>query len=135
GLLDRRHDQLCAPRGGSEAVRLHAAAAALSGAALRPASVRMAFSAPGGVEVDVGYRVDGAGAVVDVQVDGEPLPGLRVGTVTADAVDLEVDGRRRQFRVSRAADPGTGGVVDVDSILGHTELVEIDRLPPERQEA
>jgi hypothetical protein len=46
---------------------------------------------------------------------------LRVGARHADAVDLEVDGVRRLVRLSRA-----GAVVDVDSVLGHTELVALD---------
>jgi hypothetical protein len=56
-----------------------------------------------------------------VEVDGVPLAGLRVGARRADAVDLEVDGVRRLVRLSRA-----GAVVDVDSVLGHTELVVLD---------
>src|SRR5581483_7742916 len=88
GFLDRHHAALTAPRGGAEAVRLHAAAAALA--------------------------------------------GLRVGAIAPDAVDLEVDGRRRRVAVAR-----TGAVVDCDSVLGHTELVELDPfpLPEERAEA
>jgi hypothetical protein len=62
-----------------------------------------------------------AGGQLDVEVDGRPLPGLRVGRVTPGTVDLEVDGVRRLVRVARA-----GSVVDVDSVLGHTELVELD---------
>jgi acetyl/propionyl-CoA carboxylase alpha subunit len=127
GLLDRHHDQLCAPRGGVEAVRIHAAAAALSGMAGGREAVPASFSGPGGVVVEVGCRVDGTGAVAEVEVDGEPLPGLRVGRVTADTVDLEVDGRRRQIRVSWAH-PGSG-IVDIDSPLGHTELAVVHRGP------
>src|SRR5205807_1180396 len=44
----------------------------------------------------------------------------------ADAVDLEVDGRRRSITVAWAP---AGGIVDVDSRLGHTELVELDPFP------
>jgi propionyl-CoA carboxylase alpha chain len=49
---------------------------------------------------------------------------VRVGSVTAAVVDLEVDGRRRLIHVTPA-----GTVVDVDSSLGHTELVELDPFP------
>jgi len=53
-----------------------------------------------------------------VAVDGAPLPDLRVGGITAEAVDLEVDGLRRRVAVAR-----DGDVIDCDSPLGHTELV------------
>jgi hypothetical protein len=72
--------------------------------------------------MDVTYETDAAGTVVAVEVAGETLPGVRVGAITAttaddSTVDLEVDGRRLPFRVSR-----TGGNIDVDSALGHTEF-------------
>jgi acetyl/propionyl-CoA carboxylase alpha subunit len=60
-------------------------------------------------------------------------------------VDLEVDGRRRQIAVSRGGPAGAVvdvrigdvAIVDVDSLLGHTELVELDpfQLPEETAEA
>jgi len=143
GLLDRHHAALTGARGGAEAVRLHAAAAALAGMAARrraattvlpglPAGWRnnpsqpqaVAFAGPGGERVDVRYRVDRNGAVAEVAVDGEALAGLRVDVLAADAVVLEVDGRRRRVAVAR-----TGEVVDCDSVLGHTELVELDPFP------
>jgi len=143
GLLERHHAVLTVPRGGAEAVRLHAAASALAGMAARrgaattvlpglPAGWRnnpsqpqaVAFAGPGGERVDVRYRVERNGAVADVEVDGEALPGLRVDDLAADAVVLEVDGRRRRVAVAR-----TGEVVDCDSVLGHTELVELDPFP------
>jgi acetyl/propionyl-CoA carboxylase alpha subunit len=124
GLLDRHHDQLCAPRGGWEAVRIHAAAAALSGVAGRPGPV--AFAGPGGLSLDVDCRPDEVGSVIAIEVNGEALPGVRVGAVTAEAVDVEVDGRRRLVTVSW----GPSGVVDVDSALGHTELVMLGPGPP-----
>jgi len=123
-------------------VRLHAAAAALAGMAARRAAATVlpgapagwrnnpsqpqttAFTGPGGECLDVAYRVDRAGAVAGVDVDGEALPGLRVGALGPEAVDLEVDGRRRIIAVARAGD-----VVDCDSPLGHTELVELDPFP------
>jgi propionyl-CoA carboxylase alpha chain len=117
GFFDRHHDRLCAPRGGEAAVRLHAAAAALAG----PAAGRSWFRGPAGERIEVVCRAGPAGVVAGVEVDGVPLPGLRVGARHADAVDLEVDGVRRLVRLSRA-----GTVVDVDSVLGHTELVVLD---------
>jgi len=116
-FVDRHHTELCVPRGGAEALRLHAVAATLAGLTRSPAG-SAAFTGPAGEWVEVGYRLDSSGQVTDVTVDGAALSGLRVGAVTADAVDLEVDGLRRGVAVSR-----DGGVMDCDSSLGHTELV------------
>jgi hypothetical protein len=117
GFFDRHHERLCAPRGGEAALRLHAAAAALAG----PGAGRSSFRGPAGERVEVLCRTGPAGVVAGVEVDGVALAGLRVGAGRTDAVDLEVDGVRRLVRLSRA-----GTVVDVDSVLGHTELVVLD---------
>jgi acyl-CoA carboxylase subunit alpha len=122
GLLDRHHPMLCRPRAGAEAARLHAVAATLAGL-IRPPAGSAVFTGPAGERIEVGYRTDPAGAVTEVHVDGMPLTDLRIGEVTAGAVDLEVGGVRRRVAVARAGD-----VVDCDSRLGHTELVELD--PP-----
>jgi acetyl/propionyl-CoA carboxylase alpha subunit len=84
------------------------------------------FERPGGESgtVEVGYRFDRFGAVVAIEVDGEPLPGVRVDSLSAGEVDLEVDGVLRRISVARS-----GPVHDVDSGLGHTELVEVERFP------
>jgi len=121
GFLDRQAGRR-APRGGAEAVRLHAVAATLAalatpGVARRPAG-SSAFAGPAGEWVEVAYRQDASGRVTEVAVDGVVLPDLRVGAVTADAVDVEVDGLRRRVTVAR-----DGDVIDCDSRLGHTELV------------
>jgi propionyl-CoA carboxylase alpha chain len=121
GFLERHHRSLCAPRAGAQAVRLHAAAAALSA---RVAHLRLSFGDPAAA-VEVGCRTDPAGDVVEIAVAGEPLAGLRLGPVTADVVDIEVDGRRRRVHISWTP----GGVVDVDSGLGHTQFVALDPLP------
>ena len=145
GLLERHHDDLVRPRGGAEAFRLHAAAAALAGMAGRRATAPVlpglpagwrnnpsqpqtaAFAGPGGERIEVAYRIDRGGAVAEVAVDGEPLAGLRVSTPEPGVVDLEIDGRRRTVSVTPSG-PG-GSVVDVDSVLGHTELRELDPFP------
>jgi propionyl-CoA carboxylase alpha chain len=117
GFLDRHHAALAAPRGGAGALRLHALAATLVGLTRSPAG-SATFTGPAGEWVEIAYRQDGSGAVTEVAVDGAPLPGLRVSDITAEAVDLEVDGLRRRVAVAR-----DGDIVDCDSPLGHTELV------------
>ena len=118
GFLDRHHSVLTAPRGGAEAVRLHAVAATLAGLT-RPPAGSAAFTGPAGEWVEVAYRLDDSGAVTDVAVDGVPLADVRVGGATAAGeVDFEVGGLRRRVTVAR-----DGDVVDCDSRLGHTELV------------
>jgi propionyl-CoA carboxylase alpha chain len=141
GFLERHADEVLAPLAGPGAVRLHAAAAALAGAAGRreaapvqrtlPAGWRnnpsrladATFEGPAGGTVEVGYRFDRSGGVT-VEVDGEPLPGVRVDSMSAGQVALEVDGVLRRISVARS-----GPVHDVDSGLGHTELVEVERFP------
>jgi acetyl/propionyl-CoA carboxylase alpha subunit len=124
GFLGRHHEALVRPRGGAEVVRIHAAAAALAGPPMpRP----VVFAGPGGRRIEVACRVDPGGTLSEVVVDGEPLPDPRAGTLGPGAVDLEVDGRRRTISVTRSG-PG-GMVVDVDSVLGHTELTELEPPP------
>ena len=117
GFLDRHHAALALPRGGAAALRLHAVAATLAGLTRGPAG-SATFTGPDGQWVEVAYRLDSSGLVTDVAVDGAPVPELRVGPVSAETVDLEVDGLRRRVAVARHGD-----VVDCDSPLGHTELV------------
>ncbi|MGH9008310.1 MAG: biotin carboxylase N-terminal domain-containing protein [Acidimicrobiia bacterium] len=117
GFLDRHSAALAVPRRGAAALRFHAVAATLAGLTRSPAG-SATFTGPAGEWVEVAYRQDPSGAVTEVAVDGAPLPGLRVGGVTAEAVDLELDGLRRRVAVAR-----DGDVVDCDSPLGHTELV------------
>lgn len=120
-FVDLHQDALVATRGGEEAVRLHALAAALAGRA-RPSSGSAVFRAPAGERVEVCYRVDPTtGTVVDADVDGVPLPDLRVGSAEPTAVDVEIAGMRRRVSVTRRGD-----VIDCDSRLGHTELVVLD---------
>jgi acetyl/propionyl-CoA carboxylase alpha subunit len=117
GFLDRHNQALCLPRGGSEAVRVHAVAATLGGFA-RPPVGSTVFTGPTGERIEVAYRIDPTGAPAEVEVDGVPLAGVRLRGVSPEAVDLEVDGHRRRVTVTRAGD-----VIDCDSRLGHTELV------------
>ncbi|HKY77570.1 MAG TPA: acetyl/propionyl-CoA carboxylase subunit alpha, partial [Acidimicrobiia bacterium] len=117
GFLDRHHAALSTPRGGTAALRLHAVAATLAGPTRSPAGSAN-FTGPAGEWVEVAYRQDPSGVVTDVSVDGAALPHVRVGGVSAETVDLELDGLRRRVAVARYGD-----IVDCDSPLGHTELV------------
>jgi propionyl-CoA carboxylase alpha chain len=149
--------------GGLVAVRLHAAAAALAAQADRRATASVYPAAPSGWRnnpsqlqrvtlevawppdlgpapgpglgraVSVAYRFDRTGALVALEVGGDPLPGARLWGCAPDPahppgsrggqatrtwlVDLEVEGVRRRFEVHQVGDTAY-----VDSPLGHTEL-------------
>jgi propionyl-CoA carboxylase alpha chain len=88
------------------------------------------FGGPAGERIDVAYGTDRTGRVAAVEVDGEAVSRLRVGVLGPEAVDLEVDGLLRRVAVARYGD-----VVDCDSRLGHTELVELDPFPVPQEDA
>ena len=128
-----------APLADDRTHRLHAVAAALAGAASRRASATVLAPLPSGwrnvasglqrtsylvgeQQVDVGYALRRSGPVVEV--DGEPLAGVRVWSASAELVDLEVDGVRRRYRVAVV-----DGTAYVDSPLGSSALVEVERYP------
>ena len=127
-------------------IAVHAAVAALAGQVANRAAApvlgtlpsgwrnvpsapnRVTFSA--GEDYTVGYRLHGRQAAIseaDILVNGEPLGG-RVAVVRAapDAVDLEVDGVRRGYRVHRVSTAG-GTEVYVDGPDGSTALAERPR--------
>jgi acetyl/propionyl-CoA carboxylase alpha subunit len=139
GYLER-HDPaiLGAPPTDAATLRLHALAAALAARAARRAAAPVLRSLPAGwrnnpsalqevafdcgeQRISVGY---GTGDPLIATVDGEPLAAVRVHEVSAECVDLEVDGVRRRVRVHAA-----GGAIHVDSPLGSTLLHEVERLP------
>jgi acetyl/propionyl-CoA carboxylase alpha subunit len=141
GFLERHREALLEPLAGPGAERLHAVAAALAAAAGRreaatvlrslPVGWRnnpsrledVAFETRSGGRIEVGYRFDRSGGVT-VQVDGRPLSAVRIHRLTPGEADLEVDGLRRRYSVARS-----GLLHDVDSSLGYTELVEVERFP------
>jgi acetyl/propionyl-CoA carboxylase alpha subunit len=126
--------------------RLHAVAAALAGQADRrarapvqpslPSGWRNVDSAPQRVELAddagplaVAYRVHrrpvgSATTPAELTVDGEPVEPVVLGQVTADLVELTVDGVRRRVTVARH-----GTTHYVDSPLGSSVFTEADRFP------
>ena len=136
-----QHDPkvLGAPLADDDAVRLHALAAALGAAAARRATAAVLAGLPSGWrnlpstlqttsyalgerEVAVGYAHRRGGTVA--QVDGEPLDGVVVHSASGTAADLEVAGVRRTFALRTV-----GSTTWVDSALGATTLVEVERYP------
>jgi len=138
GFLDR-HDPVALSASASappaELRRWHTMAAALSGQAERdgsrpvqpavPSGWRNVFTSTQKVTYDggeVGYRLTRDGFAVTV--DDEALDGLTVWALTPTAVDATVAGVRRRIEVQRV-----GATSYVDSDLGASTLVEVDRFP------
>jgi len=132
-----RHDpaELGRPLVDEAGLRLHAAAAALAGAAARRTSASVLGAVPSGWRnvrsalQRTAYDVDGQTVEVGytdgvVEVDGVALQGLRVWSASGEQVDLEVDGLRRRVDVHVV-----GAVSYVDSALGASVLVEAERYP------
>jgi acetyl-CoA carboxylase biotin carboxylase subunit len=137
--------ELGKPLGNAQAVRLHAAAAALAfqarnrmeAAVLRhipsgwrnnPSQLHRVKLEVDGQEVLVEYHLGRRGMVL--QVDGQKVDAL-VELCRPDGVVLEVDGIRRAFDVNLV-----GNSAYVDSPLGATEFRIAPRfIPPEEQKA
>ncbi|MGI9649520.1 MAG: biotin/lipoyl-containing protein, partial [Acidimicrobiia bacterium] len=136
----QRHspEDLSAPLTDEGAGAIHALAAALADQAARRAAARVQASIPSGwrnnpsQDQAVSYRR--AGSVIEIgywigpdavaaRIDGEEVV---LGDVDAgpDQVEMAVEGVHRRYLVSRA-----GGRHYVDSTLGSTDLVEVDRFP------
>ena len=119
----------------SDGVRLHAAAAALAGAAARRAQATVLTALPSGwrnlpsalatttfTQEDCSIRVDyGPSTLI---VEGTALQGVRIWSAAADLVDLEADGVRRRYDVHLC-----GAATYVDSSLGSSALLEVERFP------
>jgi propionyl-CoA carboxylase alpha chain len=139
GYLER-HDPAGLARNPQEAtaLRVHALAAALAGAAERRAAARVQRTVPSGWRnvpnadqtavfttgdrtVEVGYRFTRHG--LRASVDGERLDAV-ADDVAPDRVTLTVDGVRRTVEVHRV-----GATSFVDGPLGATELTEAERFP------
>ncbi|MEX2279578.1 MAG: biotin carboxylase N-terminal domain-containing protein [Acidimicrobiia bacterium] len=139
GFLER-HDPatLGAPLPASDDIAEMALAAALSGHAERRAASPVLATVPSGWRnnptdpqvvqfdgpqgaVSVGYRFDRSGSTVTFG-DADPV---RFDHTAADGiVTIEIEGRRRRYRVARS-----GQIADVDGPAGHIRLVEHERFP------
>jgi acetyl/propionyl-CoA carboxylase alpha subunit len=136
-----RHDPAYLAAGSRDprAVRVHAVAAALAGQAGRRAESPVLTTLPSGwrnvvngpqqvvftvdgTELRVTYRV--RGDAVEATVDGEAVPEILVHSASAELVELDADGIRRQVWLHRVGDTSY-----VDSALGSTELTELPRFP------
>ena len=129
--------ELGRPLTDDDGVRLHVAAAALADAAARrsgalpavppgwrnvPTSAQTTSFSLDDRTVDVAYRYARSG--LTLSVDGTDLGPVVLHVATAELVDLEVDGVRRVVEVHAVGDE-----VWVDSSLGSTHLIEVERYP------
>jgi len=132
-FLDR-HPEVFAPLLDVEGRRHAALAAALARSAARgsalPSGWRNVASAPQTVvfalaaeDIEIAYRFDRAGALVESTVDGAPHAATAVRVTPAEVL-LETDGCRRTYRVH-----SVGDVSYVDSFEGSVALVERPRFP------
>jgi propionyl-CoA carboxylase alpha chain len=136
-----RHDPAALARAwrSPQALPVHAVAAALAAQAARRAAAATQPTLPSGWRnvpsefqhaeytvdgeaVDVRYRIDRDG--VSASVGEVDVDGLEVISATATSVDLRVGGVRRECLVHIV-----GATTYVDSPLGSTTLVEVDRFP------
>ena len=134
----QRHDPAALMAYDEAAVRTHAVAAALAAQAQRRVQTPILPGLPSGWRnlqsqdqtvrytvgedtLEVSYRVQRGTIKVTV---GDWQPVVRLVAATAGAVDLEIDGVRRQYQVSTR-----GEIHYVDSALGSTALQEVPRFP------
>jgi acetyl/propionyl-CoA carboxylase alpha subunit len=141
----QRHSpvQLGAPLTDAADGGLHALAAALADQAARREAASVLGAAPSGWRnnpsqlQEVSYRRGGEVLAIGYRFDRDRIEariGDRVVAVSGvdaqpDHVEMTVDGVHRRYQVSRA-----GGRHYVDSALGSTDFVEIDRFPPAEEE-
>jgi propionyl-CoA carboxylase alpha chain len=84
---------------------------------------RARYDAPWG-RVELGYRLDRSGALMQWWLDGEEQPTVELAARTKDEVVLVAGGLRRSYRVHTVASTSY-----VDSIAGSAALVEVPRFP------
>ena len=144
-FLDR-HDpaELGAQLADPVAERMHALAAALAGQVEARATNPVLTTLPTGWrnspsqlqgftftgqsgEIEVGYRFDRTG--LQVCLGGDPVPAI-LRSRTLESVEVEIDGVLRTFATHRI-----DGTWYVDSVLGHSALIEQPRFPQSRDSA
>ncbi len=142
----QRHSpvELGAPLTGVAEGGLHALAAALADQATRRAAATVLGAVPtgwrnnpsqmqevsyqrGADRIDVGYRMGRGGIEAHIGDQDVAVSGV---DAQPDHVEMTVNGVHRRYQVSRA-----GGRHYVDSALGSTDFVEIDRFPESEEEA
>lgn len=123
----------------ADTTRIHALVAALAAQASRrsgtsilpglPSGWRTVPSQPqqvsfvvGDQTLEVRYRFDRA--AITTTVDGWQPQSIRIISASADIADVEVDGVRRRYHITRS-----GAEHFVDSPLGSTTLSEVERFP------
>jgi acetyl-CoA carboxylase biotin carboxylase subunit len=139
-FLDRHDPEtLGAPLADRHSEQLHAIAAALAGQARERRSARVLSTLPSGWrnspsqlqsctyrgqsgDITVGYRFDRGGLQVCLGADTSVPAVLR--SCTDEAVEVEIDGVLRSFSTHRV-----GNTWYIDSILGHSALLELPRFP------
>lgn len=141
GYLDRHRpaDLMQSRRSSDSVTHVHALVAALAGQAERRAKAPVLGGLPSGwrtlrsgpqhiaftlldEQLDVRYRFERGR--LEGEVNGWKPNGLTVISASATALDAEIDGIRRTYRIVRDA-----GTYFVDSTLGYTELHEVERFP------
>ena len=140
GYLTRHPPAALAANGAAPATARHALVAALARQVVNraaapvlttlPSGWRNVVSAPqrvgytaAGQQYDVAYRV--LGETVQASVNDVPLGLAKIIGASPDRVDLEIDGRRRVYRVHRVG-PGNP-VTYVDASDGSSALTEVPR--------
>ena len=124
--------------------RIHALAAALADQAARrgaapvlgaaptgwrnnPSQLQQAAYRRGGEVIEIGYRFLRDGIEARIGDEAVVVSGV---DARPDHVEMTVEGVHRRYQVSRA-----GGRHFVDSALGSTDLIEVDRFPAIEEEA
>ncbi len=138
-FLDR-HDpaELGAPLADPASERMHALAAALAGQYDARSGATLLKTIPSGWrnspsqlqnfsfrgqsgDIEVGYRFDRRG--LSVCLSGEPVPAV-LRSCSAASVEIEINGVLRAFATHQ-----NGETWYVDSVLGHSALLELPRFP------
>jgi acetyl/propionyl-CoA carboxylase alpha subunit len=92
-----------------------------------PSQLQQVAYRRGGDVIDIGYRFGRDG--IEARI-GQRVVAVSGVDAQSDHVEMTVDGVHRRYRVSRA-----GGRHFVDSALGSTDFIEVDRFPAVEEES